>query len=143
MQIFFLSDLWSTELELQGCWAILSQLLLTLVSCCFHSTKWFPVLLREDITLFSTKKLTLTGQNLPSQLLTFHALPSLFTHFTLLSQREQYFFFLLGADSFKFLGTSLRIISSTFSNSSLFTGFLLSVLNLLKSLLKQANLSFI
>lgn len=80
MWVIFFSDLWSTELALQGCWAVRSQLL--------HSTKQNPVLLREDIASFSTKKLTLTGENSLSQLRTFHALISLCIHLTLLSQSK-------------------------------------------------------
>lgn len=78
--VIFFSDLWSTELALQGCWTVCSQLL--------HSARQIPVLLREDIASFSTKKLTFTGENSLSQLLTFYALTLLCTHFTLLSQSK-------------------------------------------------------
>lgn len=106
MWVIFFSDLCSTVLALQGCWTVHSQLL--------HSTKQNPVLLREDIASFSTKKLTLTGENSLSQLLTFHALISLCIHFTLLSQSKQYFFFLIKGGSLKFLGTLLCVTSCIF-----------------------------
>lgn len=53
----------------------------------FYKAK-IPVLLREDIVSFSTKKFTLTGEKSLSQLLTLHSLTSLCIHFTLLSQRK-------------------------------------------------------